>query len=111
MMQSPVAWVGLLVAVVAVIVGAVHFVYGERGYGAYCATVARSLIPVFAAAVVLVGVVAHPYLRAREMTLLRAQTALAPGKGMLSFTRAEALMVERMKARIVEAAKEPEEGS
>lgn len=97
------ATVGLLA-----LLGAVRFVYGTRGYGVYCATVARSLIPVFAAAVVLVGVVAHPYLRAREVTLLRAQTALSPGEGLMSFTRAEALMVERMKAKVAEAAREPD---
>jgi len=85
---------------------AVRYVFGRREHGLYRGTVARSLIPVFAAAAIAIGVLAHPVLRASEVRLLRADSSLSASTGPISFTRAEALLVERLKAQVTQAARD-----
>jgi len=56
----------------------------------------------------VIGAVAHPVLRASEARLLRGDFSLTAGDGPISFTRAEALMVERLKAQVCQVAEEME---
>ena len=110
-MRSPVVWGTGVVAAGGAVVLAVRFVYGRRGYGRYCATAARSLVPVFAAAALVLAAAAQPYLRASEVRLLRADSSLTSSSEFISFTRAEAMMVERLKAAVRQAADELAGGS
>ncbi len=80
----------------------------KRAYGLYLGTVARSLIPVFAAAILVIAGATHPYLVTREAALVGADDSLAPGSRQISFTRAESLMVERLKDGVAQAAREIE---
>jgi hypothetical protein len=101
----------LAVGVVGAIALSVRYVLGRRGCGLYCGTAARSLIPVFAAAILVLAAVAHPVLRASEVRLLRADSLLfSSDAASVSFTRAEALMVERLKKGVQRAAAELDGG-
>ena len=69
--------------------------------------VARSVIPVLAAAAILVGGLAHPYLGQREARLLAQETALSGHDELVGFTRVEALLVDRLKRELAAAAQPP----
>jgi len=43
--------------------------------------------------------------------LLRADSSLSASSGPISFTRAEALLVERLKAQVTQAARDPADGT
>ena len=51
----------------------------RRAYGLYYGTLARTLMPVYACAILFVGVVCMPYLQQRESVLLRQDTLLFIG--------------------------------
>ena len=104
-------WALLGLAVSGALVGVARYLAGKRGYGLYCGTVARSLVPVFAAAAIVLGIVAAPVLERSETRFVRAGNALSADAETLSFTRLEALVVQRLKARIAEAAARIEQGS
>ncbi|MFH0910877.1 MAG: hypothetical protein V1918_05170 [Planctomycetota bacterium] len=71
---------------------------GKKKYGLYYGTVARSLIPIFAAIVILVGCSVAPYLAHREAYLLKTDTLLGEdGFGI------ERKMVEEIKRGVREA--------
>jgi len=99
-------------AIVVVLIG-VHaadptVILRKRAYGLYLGTVARSLIPIFAAAILIVAAATHPYLVTREAALVGADKALSPDSSQISFTRAESLMVERLKNSVAQAVREIE---
>ena len=103
-----------LLAVIAVGVPAVVFVpsyavivmvrrlRAAREYGLFHGTVARSLIPVFAAAAILIGGVAHPYLTNLEAALVRRDPILTLDEELL-INKPEADFVRKLKTEIGEA--------
>lgn len=68
---------------------------GRRRSAMFRGTVARSLIPVLALIIVLVGTLAHPYLLNREKRFVRADVILAMPEGG-GFTQMETHLVERL---------------
>ncbi|MHB0936169.1 MAG: permease prefix domain 1-containing protein [Armatimonadota bacterium] len=50
----------------------------DRGFGLYHGSVARSLVPVYALAVILIGGLAYPYLVRQEARLVRQETLFLP---------------------------------
>jgi hypothetical protein len=90
------------------VVVAGRLLFGRAEYGLYRGTVARSLIPIFAAASLVIAAATHPYLVTREAALVGADKALSPDSSQISFTRAESLMVERLKAGVLQAVREIE---
>ncbi len=68
------------------------------GLWAWCLGGSRSVtLPAFG---VVIGVL-----------LLRADSSLSASSGPISFTRAEALLVERLKAQVTQAARDPADGT
>ena len=106
--------VGILCSLAALltiwfVAGAVVWGIGRKGYGLYYGSLARSLIPVFAGAILLIGGLAHPYLRRGELRLLHTECSLWSPSDPAGFTHAENLLVERIRAGLLRAAKELEE--
>ena len=77
---------------------------GGRQYGLYVGTLARSLMPVFAAVVIVVGAVGHPYLALAETHWLQQERLISdseyPGIG---FTALEIRLVSRLRSETLEA--------
>ena len=76
---------------------------GWERFGDFKATVARSLVPVFAAVVLITSVAVHPYLAAREAALVRTDPVLAVTPESMGFTRIEARLVKRLKTESLNA--------
>ena len=75
---------------------------GRRNSALFRGTVARSMIPVLALIIILVGTTAHPYLRNREQQCLRNDGIMGmPKEG--GFTRIESLVAERLNREALEA--------
>jgi hypothetical protein len=66
--------------------------------------VARSLIPTFAAAVILICLTARPWLVHRERALLAADKVLVTGADEVGFSRIENQLAERLKDAVESAA-------
>jgi hypothetical protein len=77
-------------------------------YGLYLGTAARSLIPVFAVAVLLLGGVVQPWLAREETRWLRADPLLSQGSNIAGFTSVETRVVNRLKAGMLEGARKGE---
>lgn len=101
----------ILAVALALVFLAVVFrgLFGSSRFGLYRGTVARSLIPYLGVAVVLITVLANPYLRGSEARLVATDTLLSmPASGMAAgFTRVEARLVERLRKEMLEAAGVP----
>lgn len=83
--------------------------FGKKTLGQYYGTVARSLIPVFAGAVILVVLLTNPYLSCEETRLVQTDPVLAVGnKEYLGFTKLEADLVQRLKKEIKDTVKQIE---
>jgi hypothetical protein len=93
-------YLALIEMAVVLLVLFVRCLVGPRRYGAFYGTAARSLIPVFAAAVILIAALTQPWLRAREHDLVARYTTEEAG-----FTRMEIRLVRRLQSRIAEAAR------
>ena len=79
--------------------------FGSSRYGLYRGTVARSLIPYFALATVLLTLVSQPYLSRRESRLIASDPLIQPATSKTSagFTRLEARLVERLRSEMLKA--------
>lgn len=77
-------------------------------YGLYLGTAARSLIPAFAVAVLLLGGVVQPWLAHEETRWLRADPLLIQGSNISGFTAVETRLVNRLKAAMIEGARRGE---
>lgn len=78
--------------------------------GLFRGTVARSLIPVFASVVILVGIITAPYLSLSERRLVETNplfVCLEEGEG---FTNIETRLVQRLRAEVLDAAEAIERG-
>jgi hypothetical protein len=79
----------------------------SREHGLFRGTAARSLVPVFAAAAILIGILGHVYLTRQEAALVRRDTIIAPDDEFLA-TAAEADLVRRLKGGLMQAFEEIE---
>ena len=93
----------LLFVAVAIGYGIVRDVRFGRSCAAYYGSLARTLIPVVALALILVSVCSRPYLRMEERRLLRSDRVMRidPNGG---FTVVESRVTQRLKAEIQQAA-------
>lgn len=81
--------------------------FSSRRHGRTIGTLSRSLIPVFATAILILGLVVQPILRHRERHLLRADTILWLGDEP-GFTNIEAELTNRLRQGTLDAmAKHP----
>jgi hypothetical protein len=80
-------------------------VFGQAEYGLYFGTLGRSLVPVYASAIILVGLLTYPYLSQVETHLVREDPLIRvhPDAG---FTSVEAQLSERLQTEVAEAAAE-----
>lgn len=79
----------------------------RKEYGRFHGTLARSMIPVLAAAAILIGAVAHSYLTGLESVLVQRDPILKLDEELLVI-RPEADLVRRLRAGIREAIAEIE---
>jgi hypothetical protein len=94
----------LVCLLVSAIVAGSRLLLARREVGLYCGTVARSLIPTFAAAVILICLTARPWLVHRERALLAADKVLVTGTDEVGFSRIENQLAERLKDAVESAA-------
>lgn len=81
--------------------------FSSRQHGRTIGTLSRSLIPVFATAILILGLVVQPILRHRERRLLRADTIFWMGDKP-GFTYIETELVNRLRQKTLDAmAKHP----
>jgi len=71
----------------------------RKEYGRFHGTLARSMIPVFAAAAILIGAIAHPYLTRLESVLVQRDPILNLDEELLAI-RPEADLVRRLRTEI-----------
>jgi hypothetical protein len=102
---------GLLASAVAALVlmgtglaAALLLLLAPAKHGLYCGTVARSLIPLFAAAMILISITTRPWLLHAERRLIAADTVLMVGPHDIGFSRLENLVTERLQKAVAEAA-------
>jgi len=100
-------WVGGMLVVLLPVMVVARWLTGRREHGLYLGTIARSVIPALAAAAILVGGLAHPYLGEAEARLVAQETTLSGRDDLVGFTRVEALLVDRLKRQLAEAAAQP----
>jgi hypothetical protein len=95
------------IAVLVFLVLAGLALFSSRRHGRTIGTLSRSLIPVFATAILILGLVVQPILRHRERHLLRADTILWLGDEP-GFTNIEAELINRLRQDTLDAmAKHP----
>jgi hypothetical protein len=80
------------------------FAVWRSDYGVYLGTVARSLIPTFAVAILLLGGVVQPWLAREEVRSIRADTLLRQDDNIGGFTSVETRSVNRLKAAMLRRA-------
>ncbi len=80
--------------------------FGSACFGLYRGTVARSLIPYLALAIVLVTLLTNPYLSTQERHLIRTDPLMAPSSSRMSagFTAVETRITERLRTEMLNAA-------
>jgi hypothetical protein len=87
-------------------VGIVVFIKGcmsRNTYGLYYGTLARSLMPVYACAIILIGVIGLPWLQKEESALLKKDTLFAPDPQ--GFTVLEGKLTRRLQTGLADALK------
>ncbi len=99
------AGLGLVVGITGCVVF-FRYLCGSARYGLYRGTVARSIIPHLAMAVVLVTLLTYPYLRAMERHLVRTDPLMSTASNRFAtgFTAVEARATERLRAEMLKAA-------
>ncbi len=102
---------GMSVAAVAVIVllgtalaAALVLLLANARHGLYSGTVARSLIPLFAAAMILISVTTRPWLLRAERRYIETDTLLMTGPNDVGFSRIENRLTARMQRAVAAAA-------
>jgi hypothetical protein len=93
----------LILAVTAPAAG-LFLLLADRKHGLYAGTVARSLIPIFAAAVVLLCVSTRPLLLRAERRGIQTDTIVMTSPGEVGFTRIESQVVARLQKAVAAAA-------
>jgi hypothetical protein len=93
----------LVLAVTAPAAG-LFLLLSDRKHGLYAGTVARSLIPTFAAAVVLLCVTTRPLLLRAERRGIAADTLIMTGPGEVGFSRIESQVTARLRKAVAGAA-------
>ena len=86
--------------------GLVRPLTGGKEYGLFKGTLARSLIPVFACVIILVGGLSHPYLARRQAAALQWKDQQCWVGDIYGFTPLEARAVVRLRREFLEAAGE-----
>lgn len=74
-----------------------------RREGLFRGTTARSLIPVFACVVILVGLTTQPYLAYREQFLVQNDPLLSYVERGAGFSKPETQLVERLQREVLSA--------
>ena len=74
-----------------------------RTHGLYYGTLARSIMPVYACAVILIGGICLPWLQKEESTLLKKDTLFAPHPQ--GFTVVEGKLTQRLQTELADALK------
>ena len=77
-------------------------------YGLYLGTAARSLIPAYAVAILLLGGVVQPWLAHEETRWLRADPLISQGHTIGGFTVVETRLVNRLRTEMLEGARRGE---
>jgi len=95
----------LLTLLIRVVCGIASDVRFGRRCAAYYGSLARTLIPVVALALILVNICSRPYLRMEERRLVKSDTLMCSDLAAGGFTGLESRLVQRLKAEIQEAAK------
>ena len=87
-------------------IGFFRYLFGSTRFGLYRGTVARSLIPHLAMAMVLVTVLTNPYLRAAEARLVSGDPlmSISETKICTGFTVIERRVTERLRTEMLNAA-------
>jgi len=87
-------------------IGFFRYLFGSTRFGMYRGSVARSLIPHLAMAMVLVTVLTNPFLRSAEARLVRTDPlmAISGTKNNAGFTVIETRLVERLRTGMLHAA-------
>jgi CDP-diglyceride synthetase len=104
--------VGLLLVVLADLVYNIFcdVRYGRK-FAAYYGSLARTMIPVTALALIIVNVSSRPYLRMRERQLLASDTLMSIDSKGGGFTTVEFRLVQRLKGEIQKAVESLPSGS
>jgi len=90
--------------------GLVVFIKGcksRRTHGLYYGTLARSIMPVYACAVILIGGICLPWLQKEESALLKKDTLFAPHPQ--GFTVLEGKLTQRLQTGLADALKSAED--
>jgi|GEM_PF-743292 len=96
------AALGLLV--LTAVVAGLRLLLASRDVGLFCGTVARSLIPTLAAALIAICLTARPWLVHRERSLLVQDRVLVTGPNEAGFSRIENQLAERLRTAVESAA-------
>ncbi|NOY80767.1 MAG: hypothetical protein GXP31_07155 [Kiritimatiellaeota bacterium] len=110
-------WATITVVVLSALVGVMLFLRGAvalamalcapRDQAFYRGTLARSLVPMLAVAVMAWSAVSRPWLIRQEGELIRRDTLMStPSEGLIGFTSVEAHLARRLKQGVEEAAKQ-----
>lgn len=90
-----------LIAITLIPFGLLVWLLRGRNEGLFRGSVARSLIPVFASVVILVGVTSSPYLRANERSLVQQDPMSSCCERGEGFTDVEARVVKRLQQEVL----------
>jgi hypothetical protein len=90
-----------LIAIALVPFGLLVWLLRGRNEGLFRGSVARSLIPVFALVVILLGLTSAPYLRANESSLVRQDTLTSSVERGEGFTDMETRLVKRLQQEVL----------
>jgi hypothetical protein len=90
-----------LIAIALVPFGLLVWLLRGRNEGLFRGSVARSLIPVFALVVILLGLTSVPYLRASESSLVRQDTLTSSTERGEGFTDMETRLVKRLQQEVL----------
>jgi hypothetical protein len=82
------------------VVAGLRLLLARREVGLYCGTVARSLIPTFAAATIVICLTARPWLVHQERALLAQDRILMTAPGEAGFSRVENQLTERLRIAV-----------
>ena len=113
-LQAPSGWARVLYPAAAGIFGAalacgalvalVRALFPRPCHGAYYGTLGRSLVPILAMAVVLIGLLTGPYLARRETFLVQNDPLFGVSPDEPGFTRVENRLAERLRRETAAAA-------
>ena len=93
-----------LILVVTALAAALFLLLANARHGLYCGTVARSLIPLFAAGVIVLCLSARPALLQAERRCIAADTILLTAPDEVGFSRIETKLTARLQKAVADAA-------